>query len=280
MTETNQTGKIKVALIEDEEVLLNVLKDKLEKEGFEVYPAVDGEDGLGVIKDKQPDIILLDILMPKMDGFGVLGHLKNDEALSKIPVIIISNSGQPVEIDKALELGVRDYLVKAEFDPQEVVDKIRKQLNLIGKEADLSDEKAGAQPAQIVAQDFSAFRILLVEDDNFLRDLISQKLRKESFNVLDALDGEDALKKAKSEKPHLILLDLILPGIDGFETLKQIRADDEIGKTPVIVLSNLGQKDDVEKAKRLGATDYLIKAYNTPGEIVGRIKQVLANNYS
>ncbi|HEY4518880.1 MAG TPA: response regulator [Candidatus Paceibacterota bacterium] len=278
MLEAN--NKIKVALIEDEEVLLNVLKDKLEKEGFEVYPAADGEIGISVIKDKAPDIILLDIVMPKVDGFGVLKYLQNDEALSKIPVIIISNSGQPVEIDKALELGVSDYLVKAEFDPQEVIDKIHKQLKLIGKEADLSDEKTGAQPAQIAAKDFSAFHILLVEDDNFLRDLISQKLRKENFNVLDALDGEDALKKTKSEKPHLILLDLILPGIDGFETLKQIRADEETGKTPVIVLSNLGQKDDVEKAKRLGATDYLIKAYNTPGEIVGRIKQVLANNYS
>ena len=278
MLEAN--NKIKVALIEDEEVLLNVLKDKLEKEGFEVYPAADGEIGISVIKDKAPDIILLDIVMPKVDGFGVLKYLQNDEALSKIPVIIISNSGQPVEIDKALELGVSDYLVKAEFDPQEVIDKIHKQLKLIGKEADLSDEKTGAQPTQIAAKDFSAFHILLVEDDNFLRDLISQKLRKENFNVLDALDGEDALKKTKSEKPHLILLDLILPGIDGFETLKQIRADEETGKTPVIVLSNLGQKDDVEKAKRLGATDYLIKAYNTPGEIVGRIKQVLANNYS
>ena len=279
MTETNQTGKIKVALIEDEEVLLNVLKDKLEKEGFEVYPAVDGEDGLGVIKDKQPDIILLDILMPKMDGFGVLGHLKNDEALSKIPVIIISNSGQPVEIDKALELGVRDYLVKAEFDPQEVVDKIRKQLRLIGKETVAVGETAG-RPAAAIIGDFSVFRILLVEDDSFLRDLISQKLKREGFNILEALDGEDALKKAKSEKPHLILLDLILPGIDGFETLRQIRVDEEIGKTPVIVLSNLGQKDDVEKAKRLGSTDYLIKAYNTPGEIVERIKQILVGNYS
>ena len=279
MTETNQTGKIKVALIEDEEVLLNVLKDKLEKEGFEVYPAVDGEDGLGVIKDKQPDIILLDILMPKMDGFGVLGHLKNDEALSKIPVIIISNSGQPVEIDKALELGVRDYLVKAEFDPQEVVDKIRKQLRLIGKETVAVGETAG-RPAAAIIGDFSVFRILLVEDDSFLRDLISQKLKREGFNILEALDGEDALKKAKSEKPHLILLDLILPGIDGFETLRQIRVDEEIGKTPVIVLSNLGQKDDVEKAKRLGPTEHLIKAYNTPGEIVERIKQILTGNYS
>lgn len=265
--------------MEDETVLSGVLKSKLEKEGFEVFSAMDGEAGLEIIKEKVPDIILLDIVMPKLDGFGVLAGLRGEEKLSKIPVIIISNSGQPVEIDKAIELGVRDFLVKAEFDPQEVVDKIRKHLKLTEKIM-TSDPQINIQ--NVSGKDgvnYGMFNILLVEDDNFLRDLISQKLRKEGLQILEAFDGEDALAKVKSTRPHLILLDLILPGIDGFETLKQIRADDEVGKTPVIVLSNLGQKDDVEKAKRLGATDYLIKAYNTPGEIVVRIKQILDKSY-
>src|SRR3972149_11884212 len=99
----------------------------------------------------------------------------------------------------------------------------------MGKETVAVGEPAG-RPAAAIIGDFSAFRILLVEDDSFLRDLISQKLKREGFNILEALDGEDALKKAKSEKPHLILLDLILPGIDGFETLSQIRVDEAIGK--------------------------------------------------
>lgn len=272
-------NKIKVALIEDEEVLVGVLRNKLEKEGFDVSIAMDGELGLAVIKEKMPDIILLDIVMPKLDGFGVLARLREDEQLRKIPVIIISNSGQPIEIDKALELGVRDYLVKAEFDPQEVVDKVYKQLRLDGKTVPSGSQSGADKNPEGRQINYAIFNILLVEDDSFLRDLISQKLRKEGLHILEAFDGEDALKKVKSERPHLILLDLILPGIDGFETLKQIRADEEVGKTPVIVLSNLGQKDDVEKAKRLGSTDYLIKAYNTPGEIVDRIKSVLAKSY-
>jgi len=123
MNEVN--NKIKVALIEDEEVLLNVLKDKLEKEGFEVYPAVDGEDGLGVIKDKQPDIILLDILMPKMDGFTVLKKLKENPETKNVPVLLLTNLGQDEDVKKGNELGAVGYLVKANITPSEVVDKVK-----------------------------------------------------------------------------------------------------------------------------------------------------------
>lgn len=119
----------KILIIEDEEVLLDVLSNKLKKEGYEVAAAKDGLEGLEKIKQERPDLILLDILMPRMDGFGVLEAKKKDLGMADIPVIIISNSGQPVEIDRALKLGARDYLVKAEFDPQEVLIKVKNCLN-------------------------------------------------------------------------------------------------------------------------------------------------------
>src|SRR3989344_8141584 len=97
----DEPKKIKIALVEDEDVLSQVLENKLKKEGFEVFVAMDGEAGLEIIGAMRPDLILLDILMPKIDGFGVLTKLSKDPELSKIPVIIISNSGQPAEIDKA-----------------------------------------------------------------------------------------------------------------------------------------------------------------------------------
>lgn len=120
-----------------------------------------------------------------------------------------------------------------------------------------------------------AKKILIIEDDKFLRELIAQKLLKESYDVIGAIDGEEGVKKAIEEKPDLVLLDLILPGIDGFEVLAKIKEDSVIGKTPVIILSNLGQKDDVERGMNLGASDYLIKAHFTPAEIIGKIKSVL-----
>ena len=117
--------------------------------------------------------------------------------------------------------------------------------------------------------------ILIIEDDKFLRELIAQKLLKENYKISEAVDGEDGIKKIKEEKPDLILLDLILPGIDGFEVLSKMKEDPQVSSIPVIILSNLGQKEDVEKGLELGAIDYLIKAHFTPGDIIEKIKKVL-----
>jgi DNA-binding response OmpR family regulator len=117
--------------------------------------------------------------------------------------------------------------------------------------------------------------ILVVEDDKFLRELIVQKLNREGYQTIEAIDGEEGVKKIKDEKPALVLLDLILPGIDGFEVLEQVKKDPEAAKVPVIILSNLGQKDDVEKGFKLGAADYLIKAHFTPAEIISKVKAIL-----
>jgi len=120
-----------------------------------------------------------------------------------------------------------------------------------------------------------AKKILIIEDDKFLRELISQKLTKEGFDVSEAVDGEEGLRKVKEEKPELVLLDLILPGMDGFEVLTEMREDPVLSTIPVIILSNLGQKEEVDKGLKLGAVDYLIKAHFTLGEIIEKMKNVL-----
>lgn len=117
--------------------------------------------------------------------------------------------------------------------------------------------------------------ILIIEDDRFLRELIVRKLLGEGFNVCEAIDGENGLKKVREEKPDLVLLDLILPGIDGFEVLTRIKQDSALSLIPVMILSNLGQKEEVDKGLNLGAIDYLVKAHFTPGEIVEKIKNIL-----
>ncbi|MCD6429171.1 response regulator [bacterium] len=121
-----------------------------------------------------------------------------------------------------------------------------------------------------------AQKILIIEDDKFLRELIAKKLIKEGYEVDEAIDGEEGVKKVKEILPDVVLLDLILPGIDGFEVLKTIKEDDKTSTIPVVILSNLGQKDEVEKGLSLGAVDFLIKAHFTPEEIVEKIKSVLS----
>lgn len=116
-------------------------------------------------------------------------------------------------------------------------------------------------------------KILVIEDDKFLRELIARKLREENYEVSEAVDGEEGFQKVQEEKPDLILLDLILPGIDGFEVLAKIKEDPTLAQIPVIILSNLGQRDDIEKGLRLGAIDFLVKAHFTPNEIIEKIKK-------
>lgn len=118
-------------------------------------------------------------------------------------------------------------------------------------------------------------KILVIEDDKFLRELIAKKLSLENFEISEAIDGEEGLKKIKQEKPNLVLLDLILPAMDGFEVLSEMREDPGISSIPVIILSNLGQREDIEKGLKLGAIDYLVKAHFTPNEIVEKVKQTL-----
>lgn len=117
--------------------------------------------------------------------------------------------------------------------------------------------------------------ILIIEDDQFLRDLISLKLDKEGYRVLKAIDTQEGLKKAKEEMPDLILLDLLLPGMNGFEFLALIKQDQDLVKIPVIILSNLGQEEEIQKGFKLGAIDYLIKAHFTPEEIVEKIQKFI-----
>jgi len=120
-----------------------------------------------------------------------------------------------------------------------------------------------------------AKKILIIEDDKFLRELIARKLTDEGFDIVEAVDGEDGIKKLSETKPDLVLLDLILPSIDGFEVLSRVKADESVAPIPIIILSNLGQKEEVEKGLNLGAVDYLIKAHFTPGEIIEKIKNIL-----
>lgn len=118
----------KILIVEDEEITLNLLKRKLTEEGYWVFVARDGEEGLNAIRKILPDLILLDILLPKMGGFEVMEEIAKEEELKEIPVIALSNLGEKEELEKAKKLGAKDWIIKAEFDPQKVIEKVIKQI--------------------------------------------------------------------------------------------------------------------------------------------------------
>lgn len=117
--------------------------------------------------------------------------------------------------------------------------------------------------------------VLIVEDDEFLRSLAAKRLEKEGYAIAVAVDGEAALNVAVEAKPALILLDLLLPGRDGFEVLKQFKENEAVKDVPVIIFSNLGRTEDIEKARQLGATDFLIKANFTLDDLAEKVKEKL-----
>lgn len=125
-----KNDKLKILLIEDDPFLLNMYATKFELENFEVVVADDGEKGIKLSSSENPDIILLDIMLPKKDGFEVLKAIKAVDVTKNIPVILLTNLSQKNEIERGMSMGANDFLIKAHFMPSEVVDKIKK---IIGK---------------------------------------------------------------------------------------------------------------------------------------------------
>lgn len=264
----------KILIAEDDKALSGVLQKKLEVGGHKASVAFDGEEALKMMKSGKPDMVLLDIVMPKVNGYEVLERMRADPELSAIPVIVISNSGQPVELERVKQLGAVDYLVKASFEPNEVLEKMN---NFLASPV----RPAGSASALNEGKDIKtgSYAVLVVEDDKFLRDLLTLKLKKEGFKVEEAVDGDEGLAKVRSSRPSIIILDLIIPGKDGFAFLQDLKKDPKTASVPVIVLSNLGQREDIERAKSLGARDYMVKAQLTPIEVVERIKAALRESY-
>ena len=118
-----------------------------------------------------------------------------------------------------------------------------------------------------------AIRVLLIDDDPFIADMYILKLRAERFQIEVARDGKEGLKRVVEFDPDVVLLDIVMPGLDGFQVLEELRKKGDRRK--IILLTNLGQKEDVERGMRLGADDYVIKAHFTPSEVVEKVRSIL-----
>jgi DNA-binding response OmpR family regulator len=251
--------KSRILIIEDDPVLGSVITEKLNASGYEATLITDGAVGIETARKTHPDIILLDILLPTKNGYEIMEEISRDDALKGIPVVIISNSGQPVEIERMIKLGAKDYLIKAQFTPEEVLAKVRAQLPHANDNSVLAGKK-----------------VLVVEDDMFLSAVLLKKLNNEKCAVAHAMTGEEALAKSVDEKPDIILLDLVLPGANGLDILKTVKESPATKAIPIVILSNLSQQEDMDRAKELGAERFLVKAMSTPEDIIALVAEILA----
>ncbi|MDO8600997.1 MAG: response regulator [bacterium] len=257
-----------ILLVEDEEIIVSLLRSRLEKANYSVKVARDGVGGLAMIRELEPDLVLLDMMLPRLSGLGILEKLYEEKIIPKLPVMVISNSGQPIEVEHILKLGVRDYLIKVNFDPNEVLAKVSRIL--AGEEEknvpDSTLQKNSAQPS---------IHILVVEDDPFLGELLTKKFSQQGHAISVAIDRNQAMKILETGRVDIMLLDIVLPGMDGFSFLSELKKEERYQDMPVIIISNLGQADAIERGKKAGADDYIVKANTTPGEIVKKVEAVI-----
>ena len=117
--------------------------------------------------------------------------------------------------------------------------------------------------------------ILLVDDDLTLREMYDERLKAEGFEIIQASNGEEAINKAQDSKPNVILLDIMMPKVNGFDVLKELKSNDELKDIPVIILTALIQDVDRVQGKKLGAADYIVKSETMPGEVISKIKNAI-----
>lgn len=142
MNPTSTEPRIKLLLVEDDDLIRELLKQKLEKNGFTVIVSTDGTGVVDIIRSQHPDLVALDLLMPEMNGYEVLDALAKDEALRKVPVVVVSNLGQDDEIRRCKEKGAVDFLIKANYTPTQMVQKLREiYMRTSGKQADQNTPK-------------------------------------------------------------------------------------------------------------------------------------------
>ena len=265
----------KILIVEDETTLLDLMQTHLGGAGYDVRAAVDGEEGLRLIKEWHPDLVLLDFLLPAKNGIEVLESLQKEG--NQTPVLVVSNSGNEMEVEKILALGARDYLVKANFTPDEVLAKVEEVLGLPRRSTHRRQKTHEAPPPSPLegGETQSKTDIVLIEDDRFLQELLKKKLTSEKLSVKTSYDGEEGLRLVRESQPTLILLDLLLPGMDGFEFLSIAKQEPAIKDIPVVILSNLGQREEINRAMELGAADFLIKSNFAPDEILKKVRPML-----
>jgi len=249
--EAGPEGAGTVLVIDDDAMVLELMKRFLSKEGYRVETAKGGKEGLRLAKELIPDVITLDVIMPKMDGWAVLSALKGDSDLANIPVIMLT-----IVDDKGMgyKLGASDYLTKP-IDRERLVAAVRKH----------------APPP---------CGVLVVEDDAEMRQLLQRFLQKEGWVVVEAQNGREALDRIAENQPGLILLDLMMPTMDGFEFLDELRKHTAWLSIPVLVIT---AKDlTAEERRRLGGRVNKILQKGAYGreELLAEVRDLVADYIS
>ncbi len=260
------TEKILIAISDDN--LADLISQKLTIEGYEPIFAKTGEEALEKMKIASPAVALVDLVLNGKNGYDVLTEKSFDRMITKIPVIVVSNSGAPIDMGRLPSTSniVKSYLIKMHIEPEEVLVKIREAL---------SSEKTQEIPTQSKPEIKKGKKILWVEDDKLLGSILFKKFQTSGHTVMFAKNGEETFALLEKNTPDIIILDILLPGMNGFEILQKIKTNEKMRAIPVIMLSNMSKSTDMEKAKTLGANKFLVKVAVSLDEIINEVNSLI-----
>ncbi len=251
-----------VLVVEDNALNLKLVKSLLELGGYQVSHAFNAEDGIEYLRSQKPDLVLMDIQLPGMNGLTATRIIKEGPETKDIPVIGLSSYAMQGDDQKALDAGCDGYITKP-------IDT-RNFLKTIG--GFLLNHSAS--PVTGSKQITHMPRVLIVDDDLQNVKLMKAKLQNRGYELLEAYSGEDALKKVETSPPDLILLDIMMPGIDGYEVVKRLRKEPKNKDVPIIMVTALDGMEDKIRGFEAGADEFLTKPVNSV-ELLARIKSML-----
>lgn len=249
-------GHQSILVVDDNELNRDLLRRNLETEGYHVVVAENGAKALELASVERFDLVLLDLMMPEMDGFTVLERLKANPLLRDVPVVVVSALNEPEHVTRCVKLGAADYIVKP-INMSLVKARVWRHL------AHATLHHQGIDPAKTRDQSQGA-RILVVDDLALNRDLLAMRLTKMGYVAKSAESAATAMQVLENDEIDLMLLDLMMPGVDGFQFLEQLRANALYAKLPVIILSAEDTSDAMVRGLSLGAEDYVVKPYYAP----------------
>lgn len=238
-----------VMIVDDDNHLADIIGLRLTQKGMRVIPARDGFAALQLMSREVPDIIVLDIVMQGMSGHEVLMRLKKDPRLATIPVIMLTGKTEQKDVVSAIHTGAIDYIIKP-VDIEKLIQRIDKILYA------------------------ARHTVLLADNDHLILNLLESRYRTRGFKVLTADDGKKAWDTAMAKLPDIIILDRMMPGMDGMAVLKNLRSETATRNIPVIVLSARKEDRDIDLAMNLGANDYVIKPF-LPDDLISRTINLL-----
>jgi len=230
--------------------------------GMRVVVVDDGNAALEKMRELHPDLLVSDIVLPGMDGYDLLAAKSFDKEITKIPVIVVSNMGLPVDMKRLPAVGIREYYIKTHIDPVEIVGKV---CNILGC----------TPPDSSATKDKKPVKILWVEDDKFLSDILSKKFISLGYNLIKANNGAEALRLVENDTPDIVMLEIVMPDLNGFDVLQKLKMQEKFKNIPVIMLSNLSSPPDIDKSKKLSAVGYIVKAAVSLDEIVTQVEKLV-----